>query len=95
LLGSYIGTGIHEKKYVNAYSFPAVSDVDTEGYDDDAVYCIKGLARPPLTPILLRLLPSETWNFVDFNAAGLSSGVYYYQLIFGGFVDTKKLVVSK
>lgn len=32
---------------------------------------------------------------VEFNGSGLSSGVYYYKLISGNFVDTKKLILTK
>lgn len=32
---------------------------------------------------------------VEFNAANLPSGVYFYQLRAGGFVDTKKLILIK
>ncbi|MFO7523841.1 MAG: T9SS type A sorting domain-containing protein [Ignavibacteriaceae bacterium] len=32
---------------------------------------------------------------VEFNSAGLASGVYYYQLKAGSFVETKKMVVIK
>lgn len=31
----------------------------------------------------------------DFNASGLSSGIYFYQLEAGNFTDTKKMVVTK
>lgn len=32
---------------------------------------------------------------VEFNAEGLSSGVYYYQLITDGFVETKKMILLR
>jgi len=32
---------------------------------------------------------------VDFDAAGLPSGVYFYQLKTGDFIDTKKLLLLK
>jgi hypothetical protein len=32
---------------------------------------------------------------IDFNSEGLSSGVYYYKLQVGGFVETKKMILIK
>jgi hypothetical protein len=32
---------------------------------------------------------------ITFNAAGLSDGVYFYRIIAGGFVETKKLLLMK
>lgn len=32
---------------------------------------------------------------VDFNAAGLSSGIYFYKLQVAGFVETKKMILMK
>jgi hypothetical protein len=30
---------------------------------------------------------------IDFDASGLSSGVYFYKLISGGFVETRKIII--
>jgi predicted outer membrane repeat protein len=38
--------------------------------------------------------PAGYYN-VQFNAAGLSSGIYFYKLTYGNFSDTKKLVLLK
>ena len=32
---------------------------------------------------------------VTFNASGLTSGVYFYQLSAGSYVDTRKLIILK
>jgi len=37
---------------------------------------------------------SGTYN-VEFNAEGLSSGVYYYKLTAGNYIFTKKMMVVK
>jgi hypothetical protein len=34
-------------------------------------------------------------HVVEFNATGLSSGVYFYRLTAGDFVATKKMVLMK
>ncbi len=32
---------------------------------------------------------------VKFNASGLTSGIYYYQIKSGSFVETKKMIILK
>ena len=32
---------------------------------------------------------------VDFNGSDLTSGVYYYQINAGNFIDTKKMILLK
>lgn len=32
---------------------------------------------------------------VEFNASGLSNGIYYYKLSAGDFVDVKKMILVK
>ncbi len=32
---------------------------------------------------------------IDFNACGLASGIYFYELKAGNFRDTKKLILTK
>ena len=51
------------------------------------------LGREIITLISENLSPG---NYeVDFDASGLSSGVYFYKLISGGFVKTKKMMLIK
>ena len=38
--------------------------------------------------------PAGTYT-INFNAAGVASGVYFYQLKADGFVETKKLILLK
>jgi hypothetical protein len=35
------------------------------------------------------------YHEVTFNASGLSSGVYFYRLMAGSFVETKKLAIVR
>jgi hypothetical protein len=38
---------------------------------------------------------SAGWKEVQWNAAGFSSGIYFYKLQTGNFVETKKMLVVK
>ena len=45
-------------------------------------------------------VPVDTYLFAGvhqftFNAAGLASGVYIYQIIAGEFIDSKRMVITK
>ena len=39
-------------------------------------------------------LPAREYD-VEFNSKGLTSGVYFYQLRAGNFIQTKKMVLLK
>ncbi len=47
-----------------------------------------------VTELVNKALPSGNYE-VKFNASGLSSGVYYYRLRSGNFVETKKMILLK
>ncbi|RPI74352.1 MAG: T9SS C-terminal target domain-containing protein, partial [Ignavibacteriales bacterium] len=38
--------------------------------------------------------PASSYE-VEFNASGLSSGIYYYQLATENFIETKKMMLIK
>jgi hypothetical protein len=44
---------------------------------------------------LVNEFKSEGWYTVQFDASALASGIYFYRLHAGNFVETKKLVVAK
>jgi len=35
------------------------------------------------------------WHFIDFDASGLTSGVYLYRITAGTFTETKKMLILK
>jgi hypothetical protein len=45
--------------------------------------------------VLLNEEQEKGYHKVDFNAANLPSGVYFYQLKAGDFVNTKKMILLK
>ncbi len=50
---------------------------------------------PGLTAELVNGVVAAGYHEVQFNASGLASGVYFYRLEAGSFVDTKKLVLVR
>jgi len=45
--------------------------------------------------VLVDELKSAGEHQIEFNAAGLSSGIYYYTLQAGSFIETKKMILMK
>ena len=67
------------------YSLPLKSQVDL------VVYNILGVKVKQLVSGVKEAKPHS----VEFNASGLPSGVYFYQLQAGDFIETKKMVLMK
>jgi len=55
------------------------------------VYDVNG--REVETLVNEQLLPG-TYE-VDFNGSNITSGVYFYRLVTGQFVETKKMILTK
>ena len=55
---------------------------------------VYNLIGQELTTIVNEYKNPGTYN-VDFNAAGLSSGIYFYKIVTGNFSDTKKMMLLK
>ena len=45
--------------------------------------------------ILVNEEQDKGYHKVEFNAANLSSGVYFYKLVAGNFIDTKKMILLR
>jgi len=83
LLQNYPNPFNPETKIV--YQIPKASNVKLSVYD------VKG----KLVTILVDGYQTQLTNFVDFNAEGLSSGVYFYKIESGDFKDVKRMVLVK
>jgi hypothetical protein len=66
-----------------AYAIPKTSHVSLKVFDV--------LGREVAT--LVDAVQDAGFKSVEFNAADLASGVYFYRLISQGFVETKKLLL--
>jgi Tol biopolymer transport system component len=72
-------------KTVISYQLPATSNVTLKVYD---------LLGDEVATLINEEKPGGEYE-VEFNAASLPSGVYYYQLKAGEYVNTKKMVLLK
>ena len=66
-------------------------DVSKSGLVKIVVYDVSGRE---VSTIVNEPMQSGSYT-VDFNASGLSSGVYFYSLITGGYSETKKMILIK
>jgi photosystem II stability/assembly factor-like uncharacterized protein len=67
------------------YALPSTANVKLAVYDL--------LGREIAT--LVNEEQSEGWKEVEWNASAFSSGIYFYRLVAGSFVDVKKMLVVK
>jgi polyhydroxybutyrate depolymerase len=67
------------------YSLPSTANVKLDVYDL--------LGREIAT--LVNEEQSAGWKEVQWNASGVSSGIYFYKLTAGSFIDVKKMMVMK
>jgi len=67
------------------YSLPKTADIRIEVYNT---------AGQKVQTLLNQKMAAGSQQ-VEFNAANLSSGVYYYQLVAGEFQDVKKMILLK
>ena len=67
------------------FSIPKSGDVSLKVYD------VQGRE---ITEYFNELLNAGTYNF-EFDGSGLSSGVYFYRLVAGDFISTKKMILTK
>ncbi len=72
------------------FDLPARADVDLSVYDP-AGRLVRTLVRAPL----LAGSHSVVWNGKDQNGIDVASGVYFYRLAAGGFVETRKLLLVR
>jgi hypothetical protein len=67
------------------YSIPELSFATVKVYD---------VLGGEVAKLINEELPAGSYE-IEFNAAGLPSGIYFYQLQTGSFVETKKMVLMK
>jgi len=74
------------------YSIPSV--ISTEGRNLKVTLRVYDVLGKEVATLVNEEKPAGNYE-VEFNAAHLPSGVYFYQLKAGGFVETKKMMVVK
>jgi hypothetical protein len=67
------------------YSIPAISFITLKVYD---------VLGNEVATLLNEEKPAGSYE-VDFSASGLTSGIYFYKLTAGSFVETKKMLMIK
>jgi hypothetical protein len=67
------------------YHLPHQSHVNLSVYD----------VNGRLVTVLFNGMQTQLTNTVEFNSAGIASGVYFYKLTAGDFTDIKKMVLVK
>ena len=74
------------------YTIPSVTLSEVEG--SKVVLKIYDVLGNQVATIVNEEQPAGTYE-VQFNAAGLSSGVYYYQIKTNGYLETKKMILIR
>lgn len=62
--------------------------------DSDVKITIFDISGKMVQELLSMALPAGTYE-KSFNATALSSGIYYYKIETGSFIDTKKMILVK
>jgi hypothetical protein len=101
---SYIPTGIEQltagiKKYSLSNNYPnPFNPVTTISYQIPELSFVKLKVYDVLGNEVATLVneenPSGSYE-IEFNATGLPSGIYFYRLQAGSFVETKKMILMK
>ena len=68
-----------------SYALPVRSMVKLEVFD----------ATGQMKKVLVSGEKDAGWHFIDFDASGLTSGVYFYRITAGVFSETKKMLILK
>ena len=75
------------------YHIPVVNDRKTNDMCHVTIKVYDVLGRKVITLLNSEQTPGN--YVIEFNGSGLSSGIYYYQLIADGFIQTKKMLLLK
>ena len=66
-------------------------DIPKKGFVSLKIYDVLG----KMVKELVNEIKSQGYYVVDFDASGLSSGIYFYRLECNGFIETKKMIFLK